>query len=759
MLTLFVHKGILIKMKIGSNNPTFVQALVEEETDPAILAEIAAIQIPKATPQVQLKYRGLPPFATENDCRRTSEFPHMKFSCEWFNPLQTAFLPEVEKDNNVVISGRTSSGKTVIAEMVISYTLGAFKKHNPAATAAYISPLKALAAEKEQDWTNAGHWFSQYNISILTGDYVLTDERKSELARADIVAMSSEMLGSRTRRNQAEKNLWLNNLACIIIDESHLLSTDARGPNLEVALMKFSKVNPNCRIIFLSATMPNVADLGKWLTKLNGKPTAVVASDYRPVKLDWHWELFDWSADRSAYKRNEASKVQAAVSVVQKYPEDKFIVFVHGKKTGRMVLEMLNNRGISAQFHNADAKKDQREQMERDFRSREPGSLRVIVATSTLAMGLNMPARRVVVTGIHRGIELVDSLDITQMCGRSGRVGVDSKGDAHVLIRHIEGRPAIEKEDIAFCQKVEPVTSKITTADAVAFHLVSEISEGQVFDIASAQQWFSRSLAHHQKLLGEDDKVKALIVEVLTNLLKFGAIKKSKDARTLEATTIGKIASWFYFNPFDVAGWASNFRTILSDQNPPSIKDLSWALGHTHTRISEYELKIADQDFQDYLRGFPRPFSGGANKHCYALHCILSDVSPKAGEFHGIISGYRIDCDRICAAVSALHSMGHYFDDYKHHHVIYELPYRLKYGIKDKGLELVMLPGIGKKTAEQIMGRRIYSCKELLAAQSGSMPVLAPAKWEKVKNHVKEIAHIGHVEYLKRQNGRNHRAN
>lgn len=727
-------------MKIGS--ASIVEApLIEFEEQISIPTEQKQSG---RVPNVQVKYRGLPPFATEAECVRTADVKFMQFQCEWLNPLQTAFVPEVQKDNNVVVSGATSSGKTTIAEMVIAHTLGDFRRTCPTAKAAYISPLKALASEKEQDWTSAKHWFYQYNVSILTGDYILTDERKAELAASDIICMSSEMLGSRIRRNKTEKNQWLNDIKVLVVDEAHLLTTEARGANLEVAIMKFTKVNPSCRVIFLSATMPNVDQLGEWLTKLNGKPSTVVRSDYRPVKLDWNWEVFPNSSRNWDYKKNEAAKVAKVFEILQRYPDDKFIVFVHAKKIGRDILELLKHRGITAQFHNADLSKEKRQEVEASFRSRDPQSLRVLVSTSTLAMGLNLPARRVIITGIQRGISMVDSLDILQMAGRSGRVGLDEKGDAHVLIRSTH-----EKDDREFCRKVEPVLSKISDEDAVAFHLVSEIAEGNVTNPREACEWFRRSLAHHQKLLGEaEEGVEDLLITVLQRLYDCGAIAKTKDDKKIFATTIGKVASWYYFSPFDIADWTTNFRQIMSEDQSPSADTIAWAVGHTSTNIREYSKNAADSE-AEYVARVGKVIKGGAVRHCYAIYCLLTGTTPATPEHGAIVSKYRMDSDRLTTAIQALHTIGKYFEQVRHEHVLYELPYRMRYGV-ERGIELVMLPGVGGKTAEQIMSRRVYTCRELVAAQQTGLPILSESKWEKVRHIAEEIARVGHIQYLKR---------
>jgi hypothetical protein len=359
-------------------------------------------------------------------------------------------------------------------------------------------------------------------------------------------------------------------------------------------------------------------------------------------------------------------------------------------------------------------------------------------------MGLNLPARRVIINGIFRGINLVDSLDILQMAGRSGRVGLDIKGDAHVLIRSTH-----QQHDREFCKKIEPVLSKISDEDAVAFHLVSEIAEGNVTNPAEACEWFRRSLAHHQQLLGETEEgVEELILTVLKRLYDCGAIAKTKDDKKIFATIIGKVASWYYFSPFDVADWTSNFRQIMSEDRSPNPEAIAWAVGHTSTNIKEYQKDPVGAEAQ-YVARVGKGIRGGATRHCYAIYCLLTGATPETPEHNTIVGRYRMDGDRFSTAIQALQTIGKYFDQVIHDHVIYELPYRMKYGV-DRGIELVMLPGVGGRTAEQIMSRRVYTCRELVAAQQTGLPILTAAKWEKVRHVAEEIARVGHVQYLKR---------
>lgn len=726
-------------MQIGTKR--IVPKLIHEEPE-----TIKTVKLPTNRQGVVVqKFKGLPPNAEAKDCVPTNKFPYMEFPFEYFNPLQTLFLPESVKDNNVVACGATSAGKTIIAEMAISHCLTETRKRSPLATASYIGPLKALVSEKERDWSSKGHAFYKYNLSILTGDFILTEERKQEVDQADIICMSSEMLGSKVRTAKVGSDSFINTIKVLVVDESHLISAVGRGPALEVALMKFTKINPSCRIIFLSATMPNVDSMAKWLSLLNGKETTIINSTYRPVDLDWHFEEFTSMNSAGSYQKNEQKKMEKGLQILHKFPNDKFIAFVHGKKTGKALLQMIQRTGINAEFHSADLNYAERNRIETSFRSKEKGTIRVVVATSTLAVGINMPARRVLIVGLHRGINLVEPLDVTQMGGRAGRVGLDVKGDAHVLIRS-----SARTHDKDFCTIKQPIISQIADVSAVAFHLVSEINEKDVTTIEQGVEWYLRSLAHSQKVIVEKDGPHQLMQLVFDKLRLCGAIKRNID-QTWSVTTIGKVASWFYLSPFDVGSWTSNFREILCKK--PTEMDIAWALANTYTANQDYEQKLfgLGAKVSKQLGLNTHDMRNGVKKHAAALLHLLTDTYAK-GDLSGLTGTYRMDSPRIAQAIEILGNSGKYFTGLPHEHVIPELKYRLLYGQGDKGMELAVLPGVGPKTINQIRSRRINSCKELVAAQALGQGVFSATKWEKLAPDVKLVAQIGHLAYIKKKN-------
>jgi replicative superfamily II helicase len=438
---------------------------------------------------------------------------------------------------------------------------------------------------------------------------------------------------------------------------------------------------------------------------------------------------------------NEEVKRVAAMDIINKHREDKFLVFVHTKKTGYILQESLKQRGIVTEFHNADVSKDERERIEREFRSRDPQSLRVIIATSTLAMGLNLPARRVILVGLSRGMTLITSMEINQMIGRAGRIGLDIQGDAHILIDNTNA-----VEEIGLCKKIEPVTSKLGERKIFGFHIISEIAEKNIATIDDAVGWYLRSLLHHQSIFEAEGQARRFITETFDELEKYGAIKKSPTGYS--ATKIGLVASWYYLSPYDVTGWANNFKSVMSGNF--TSEDIAWALSNIDSCMSDYELRLNDPLYAklEYaLQQRGRQMVGGVGKKAFAYYCILKNLDAEQREMHSIMAGAYGDMERISSAIKTLGNVSKMFDDCPNKHLLLELPYRLRY--RTENVELVLIPGVGSVTARKMMGRRIFNCKELLMAQEMGQNVLTPEKWSKVKDKVKQIANIGYLNYLK----------
>jgi helicase len=171
--------------------------------------------------------------------------------------------------SNLLVCTPTASGKTLVGEMAIIYSLSCVdaKKHAPIAV--YVVPLRALASEKYRSFSKK---YPQYKITLTSGDM---DSDDRYLADYDIIITTSEKLDSLIRHHAP----WLSKVRCLVVDEIHLLNDVSRGPTLEILLSILRSQNTSIQIIGLSATIGNPEELASWLD------AQLVVDTWRPVEL------------------------------------------------------------------------------------------------------------------------------------------------------------------------------------------------------------------------------------------------------------------------------------------------------------------------------------------------------------------------------------------------------------------------------------------------------------------------------------------
>jgi helicase len=634
----------------------------------------------------------------QNELVPTKNFPYAKFPFSHFNPVQSRVFDYYDKDTSALIAANTSAGKTCVSEMFISEEI-----RNRKGKCIYLVPFRALAQERIEDWTDKNHHFSDLNISICTGDYRLTEKRKAELEKADLIIMTSEMLSSRIRNIDSEKSTFLQAIKVLITDEFHLVQDASRGSHLEVGLMKFTEINPNARLIMLSATMPNVEEIAEWVSYvLTKRDTFLLKSTYRPCPLNVHYEKYP---DGSSYDDNELEKVNLALDIVQYYPEDKFLIFTHTKRTGELMKKSLLSAKIQCEFHNADLTKDKRIKLEKNFKDKS--GIRVIVSTSTLSAGINMPARRVIVLGVHRGLEEVSSLDIIQECGRAGRPAYDPIGDAYVLLpeQHFDE----QKERV---RKPPPIQSRLLDNAAadhqtpkyknLAFHLVSEIHQGNIKDKDDVHHWFKRSLAYFQS----NELDESVVDDTLLLLKRWGAIWEEEGKYTV--TSVGKIASWFYYSPFDVADLKRNFTDLFDGNYQEDDYRLSLALANVDTQRDGI-VSRADRDVMlDYARkvqSFMLPEA--VVKTGFAYHQMMQGRVPPV--MAGFVRGLQHDFPRMNQVIQTIDG----FTKWNKKDWLRQLYYRVLYGVKGPMAVLCEIPDVGRVRCTKLWNAGLKSIQEV----------------------------------------------
>lgn len=298
---------------------------------------------------------------------KTIDYPWYNPPFSEYNQSQSAVVPFLDKDVNLVVSFATATGKTVLAEGAFAYHLATDDKSRMA----YICPFKSLALEKYDAWIKEPQ-LSLHGVVLGTSDGTATHE---DFLMSRLAILTAESFDSKCRSPKWQE--WIKSLSCVTIDEAHLIGDEDRGGAMEAAIMNLTQLCPSARLVLLSATMGCPDSIARWVKSLNGKVTKCISSEWRPTKVDL--KVFTVSD----YK----GRIEEAVRLAEANSHKKTIVFVHSKIVGAEIVKSLRKIGVKAAFHNASVPKGKRRKIEELFNK---SSLNVLVSTSTLSAGMNM---------------------------------------------------------------------------------------------------------------------------------------------------------------------------------------------------------------------------------------------------------------------------------------------------------------------------------------------------------------------------------
>lgn len=305
----------------------------------------------------------------------TSEFKYFSFPFYEFNKAQSAVFPYVDRDVNLIVSFPTATGKSAIAEGIFAFHL----QENLDQKCVYTSPYRALSMQKFDSWKE-NEQFLKYGLVLSTGDFLVNPK---ELDEGRLLLLTTESFDAKTRNVEVHK--WLKSVRVVVCDETHLLGHAGRGDKIEVSLMRFTQFNPDARIVFLSATMSNAAELSAWVKSLNKKETVKVATTWRPSKIKTRFCTFENNGFESWNDKKDI-----VIDLVTKAPfGEKIIVFVHSKKFGQELVQSVRKAGFSCAFHNASLSHKDRQKIESLFNDPYSG-FNVLISTSTLSSGVNV---------------------------------------------------------------------------------------------------------------------------------------------------------------------------------------------------------------------------------------------------------------------------------------------------------------------------------------------------------------------------------
>lgn len=675
---------------------------------------------------------------------------------------------------NVLVTTPTASGKTLIAMMAIIKTIEKGKK------VAYLTPLRALASEKYNDLKvleNIGIGNRRKSkVMVATGDY---DSSGKELASADVIVLTNEKMDTLFRHN-AE---WLGDIGLFVSDEVHLLVDRERGPTLEMMLTKIRKHYPQSQIVALSATVANSEEIAEWLG------CELVESTWRPTNLvEGVYEYGMVRMSNNSKFKVESSGVSSAVdlainslegggqalifaetrkrasSLAAKAAE---VVYKHLDKTTRELAvkassEILNRgddseltktlaqlvvKGVA--FHHAGLGASSREIVEDSFKK---GIIKVLTATPTLAAGVNLPARRVVIASVLRydsdygGSVPISVLEYKQLCGRAGRPKYDTAGEAIIVSE--TGVSAEELYDHYVLGSPEPIRSQLSSDRAVRFHLLSTIATVPGMKKPEIQELFASTLFARQYR----NATVEFKVESALDYLEQEELVKSKNDRYI-ATEFGKRTSLLYIDPVTAVEFKNAMEKV--ERGSDGINKKKHTLGFLHLILSSPDfypkLSLRKKDYEEVAfliqnRGDELLYQL-SEYDCSRSFWALTEWIEETGD--------RIISDKMGVEPGDMHRIVEMSEwlAYSLYEVaklvrredllaeLYNLRTRIRYGVKEELLPLISLEGIGRVRARALYNAGFTDIGKISKAPQSKLagvPKIGPVVAEKLKDQLKK---------------------
>lgn len=508
---------------------------------------------------------------------------------QYFNPMQTQIFHTLYHTSaNVLLGSPTGSGKTVAAELAMWWAF----REKPGSKVVYIAPMKALVRERVQDWRKRLTKQMGLKLVELTGDN--TPDTRT-IRDADIIITTPEKWDGISRSWQTRG--YVRQVSLVVIDEIHLLGGD-RGPILEIIVSRMnyiaSQLKGSVRLVGMSTACANAMDLGNWLGVKEGLFN--FRHSVRPVPLEIFIDGFP--EQRGFCPLMQSMNRPTFLAIKTHSPDKPVIVFVASRRQTRLTAkDLINFCGMEDNprrfvkmseddlqlnlfrvkdealrealsfgigLHHAGLVEADRQLAEELFANNK---IQVLVATSTLAWGVNLPAHLVVVKGTQyfdakiEGYKDMDLTDVLQMLGRAGRPQFDSSGIARIFTQ--DAKKAFYKH---FLHTGFPVESSLH--NVLDNHLGAEVSAGTIAtkqDALDYLTWtfFFRRLHKNPSYYGLEisaEEHNTIAAQQLANDYMVEIVDRSLEELAesdcvalhsngdVDSTPLGKIMSYYYLS-------------------------------------------------------------------------------------------------------------------------------------------------------------------------------------------------------------------
>lgn len=393
---------------------------------------------------------------------------------------------------SALITSPTGSGKTHLAREAARHALTCGER------VIVTVPTKALAHEIARTWADLPG-----RVQAFT-----RDQPSPPYRAAHVLIMTPERLDLVTRRWRRH-HPWLARMGLLITDEIHTISDPARGAALDAALTRLRATLPLLRILALTATCGNPRVLADWLSALH------IGGGIRPMPLTWTAKTVRAVADKPA-------ALQRALT-----PGESTLVFVHGRQRAADLAAQLQTAGHASAAHHAGLTPNTRAKVEANFRA---GHTRVLIATPTLEVGVNLPAEHVVLYDLTTfGPNGRHELTVNAAWQRAGRAGRPGATRAHVTVLGTRAEQPGQYERGRF----EPLSSPLARGEHLLGFLLGCVDGGYARTRAQATRMAQQTFAAHTGTLNAPRAV--------ATLLQQGAL--ADHGGVLSVTPLGRVAS------------------------------------------------------------------------------------------------------------------------------------------------------------------------------------------------------------------------
>lgn len=667
-------------------------------------------------------------------------------------PQELSFQNGVLEGRNLVIASPTASGKTLIAEIACVNNIIRNRRKS-----IYIAPMRALVSEKYEEFRSS---YPYIKSAISIGDLDSTD---MWLHDYDMIFASTEKFDSLIRHGAD----WINDIGCVVFDEIHMLDDVSRGPTLEILITKI-KERSNVQIIALSATIGNANELAEWIN------AGLVESDFRPVKLKkgimFENEIYYEKSIDAKKKSGRTKKAdlweKESLAADARIPENmivedtlsrgkQIIIFYSSRRNAenganrismnvsarltaeeKKELEKLGDKVLNAlgspteqckklsalvkkgaAFHHAGLLNSQRTMIEEAFKH---NLLKAVCATTTLSVGINMPAHTVLVKDIYRydgaGSSMLKTNDVMQLFGRAGRPSYDTEGRALMIASNKEQFDRIYLNYIN--ARLEPIDSSIGILPVLRSHILSFVAESFLNSEDSINGFLMRTFYGHQ--YRSMQSIKANVSAIIRELKEWEFIYE-RDGILLP-TRLGARISQLYIDPLS-AKWIVDslgrkrdlignlFMITNTLEMRPYVKANEEALAqYVMHREMFFEKKIF-RDYESLDYGLYEP------EKAFATALMLKEWIDEVRE-NALVDKYSTNPGTLYLKVTnadwLLYSS---IEIAKLLHIsthdLTSISIRMKYGIKEELLDLVRLEQVGRVRARMLFNNGIKSVSEV----------------------------------------------